>query len=644
MASSYFYREGYAPDYDLLTMMLDPISLNSARSLDFSQRGTHYIRVDKPLIGDVYSILSDARIENDGDTSVIRNETQINSVRLIQLFFGTGGYYAEFENSSSQRVLDNTLGIYNPGGDNMSYMDKLTVNPGQAGGSFTPFFFLVINGGAIGGGSGRALVVEGDATGVREQSWGDWLDGSPSGPGEDPGGEQPEEPVNDDTLHDAQDLLADIQAEIAFREQISNQLYLELEAARELQALNELRLEGLSDEQLGLIALQTLETLGIAGTWAEAYLSVSRAPTGVFYKSFGDTKTAVELHYALLDASQNPDWQSYAKLHEKNTAYVAKAAEYKGQLGNYLKALQVTKKTEEFYQNTKDNYKDASSVRDNMYVVETEIQRLTALQENLTATLIDNRNTIVELQQTANTIVERSPEATNTYLFGTGHQHTTGGRPLLHEERAAVNSATFVEMVTLTADYQSVLASQGDVMVFGADSRHDRVDIGASFTDFEITTPGGDWGMFENSRLSLITQDVERVSFRDLTIAFDDDGMAGIGYRIYQAAFDRVPDYVGLGHWIRQLDSGVSLLNVAAAFVGSDEFRAVYGTNPTAKAYIAKLYQNVLGREGEADGAAFWEEQLASGVSAAQVLAHFSESPENISGVASSIADGIWYI
>lgn len=137
---------------------------------------------------------------------------------------------------------------------------------------------------------------------------------------------------------------------------------------------------------------------------------------------------------------------------------------------------------------------------------------------------------------------------------------------------------------------------------------------------------------------------VERAQFADRAVAFDVDGNAGRAYRIYQAAFDRTPDTEGLSFWIKAIDGGWSLLDVANGFVGSREFLALYGSNPDNAGYISKLYQNVLGRDGEPGGLAFWQGQMNNGMSKAVVLANFSESQENIAGVAPVIMDGIWYI
>ncbi|CAN7509532.1 DUF4214 domain-containing protein [Rhizobium sp. LjRoot30] len=137
---------------------------------------------------------------------------------------------------------------------------------------------------------------------------------------------------------------------------------------------------------------------------------------------------------------------------------------------------------------------------------------------------------------------------------------------------------------------------------------------------------------------------VERLHFSDGVLAFDLAGNAGQAYRVYQAAFDRTPDTGGLSYWIKAMDGGTSLIDVAAGFVGSAEFASVYGANPSNLDFIDKLYENVLGRDGEAGGISYWVGQLDAGVSRQQVLAGFAESAENVAGVAPAIADGIWYV
>lgn len=137
---------------------------------------------------------------------------------------------------------------------------------------------------------------------------------------------------------------------------------------------------------------------------------------------------------------------------------------------------------------------------------------------------------------------------------------------------------------------------------------------------------------------------IERLQFSDGTLALDTSGNAGQAYRIYQAAFDRTPDAGGLSFWIKSMDGGRSLNDVATGFVNSAEFASVYGSAPSNSQFVDKLYHNVLGRDGEAGGIAYWNGRLDSGVSKAEVLAGFSESAENVTGVSAKVADGIWFV
>lgn len=122
---------------------------------------------------------------------------------------------------------------------------------------------------------------------------------------------------------------------------------------------------------------------------------------------------------------------------------------------------------------------------------------------------------------------------------------------------------------------------------------------------------------------------IERLQFKDKTIAFDIDGNAGQVYRLYQAAFDRVPDQGGLGYWIDQMDGGMGLSQVATGFINSAEFKTLYGNNPSNSAFVTLLYDNVLHRAPDAGGYAYWMNKLTHGVTREQALIGFSESTEN---------------
>jgi len=136
---------------------------------------------------------------------------------------------------------------------------------------------------------------------------------------------------------------------------------------------------------------------------------------------------------------------------------------------------------------------------------------------------------------------------------------------------------------------------------------------------------------------------VERLSFADGTLGLDISGTSGQMYRLYKAAFNRIPDAPGLGWNIDLVDGGMTLSQMSAAFVASAEFTSTYGSLTNAQ-FLDQLYLNVLGRPADAAGAA-WNLNLldTNAVDRPGMLAAYSESAENQAAVIGQIQDGIWF-
>jgi len=141
-----------------------------------------------------------------------------------------------------------------------------------------------------------------------------------------------------------------------------------------------------------------------------------------------------------------------------------------------------------------------------------------------------------------------------------------------------------------------------------------------------------------------ILSGVERLLFTQRGVALDIDGNGGQGYRLYRAAFDRAPDLEGVGFWISQLDRGLSLQQVASAFIGSAEFHGLYGSAPGDAQFVELLYRNVLHRGPDNSGYEFWLARLDDGIGREQVLAEFSESAENVAALQDLIGNGFDYL
>ena len=161
--------------------------------------------------------------------------------------------------------------------------------------------------------------------------------------------------------------------------------------------------------------------------------------------------------------------------------------------------------------------------------------------------------------------------------------------------------------------------------------------IGKSATGFKVSSPA-----FPGDVDSLIG--IERIKLSDVMVGLDIDGVGGQAYRIYKAAFDRVPDLAGLGYWIDVMDQGADLKSVAAGFIGSPEFLALYGSAPDNLSLVTRMYGNVLDRVPDQAGLDYWVDLLDRDIiSRADALRGFSESAENYAAVIGQIENGFYF-
>jgi alpha-tubulin suppressor-like RCC1 family protein len=98
--------------------------------------------------------------------------------------------------------------------------------------------------------------------------------------------------------------------------------------------------------------------------------------------------------------------------------------------------------------------------------------------------------------------------------------------------------------------------------------------------------------------------------------------------RLFKAYFLRLPDQGGLTYWTGKARSGTSLSTISSSFAGSSEFATRYGSR-TDYQFVLLVYDNVLGRPGDAGGIDYWTAQLAQRKrSRGAVMLAFSESNE----------------
>lgn len=109
----------------------------------------------------------------------------------------------------------------------------------------------------------------------------------------------------------------------------------------------------------------------------------------------------------------------------------------------------------------------------------------------------------------------------------------------------------------------------------------------------------------------------------------ESDNSAGAVVRLYQSFFKRDPDMGGFTYWLGKIRGGARVSSVADQFASSSEFTSTYGAMADTD-FVETVYQNVLGREADADGKAYWVEQLkARDITRGGLMLQFSESSEN---------------
>lgn len=99
--------------------------------------------------------------------------------------------------------------------------------------------------------------------------------------------------------------------------------------------------------------------------------------------------------------------------------------------------------------------------------------------------------------------------------------------------------------------------------------------------------------------------------------------------RLYYSVFDRAPDLEGLRFWVAQRRAGATWEQLAQAFIDSDEFEALNNAADDSEV-IEAVYAQVLGRQPDAAGLAYWLDLVSSGqLSVPGFVVAVSESVEH---------------
>lgn len=211
------------------------------------------------------------------------------------------------------------------------------------------------------------------------------------------------------------------------------------------------------------------------------------------------------------------------------------------------------------------------------------------------------------------------------------------------------------ERINALAGDDVVFGSAGDDTISGGDDS-DRVVYGGSSATHRPS-------LGEDGTVTLLKPDgtdslegVERIDLTDGDYLYDlalGTEAVDLGYRLYSAAFARTPDEGGLRFWVEQIAAGLGFEAAAGFFIDSLEFEESYGVTgaeiradapapEVVDTYIDALYNNVLLRDADEGGRAFWTGAFEGGTGPEALLVFFAGSDENVARTQPFVEDGVF--
>nr|WP_019367391.1 DUF4214 domain-containing protein [Pseudomonas luteola] len=192
------------------------------------------------------------------------------------------------------------------------------------------------------------------------------------------------------------------------------------------------------------------------------------------------------------------------------------------------------------------------------------------------------------------------------------------------------------DTITTAAGDDTVVSGLGQDTVDGGEG-FDVVQINGASSNYSFAVENGTLvATSTDGKVSVTAENVEAISFGEtdnVMIATNEADAQAL--RLYETLLDRAPDIDGAKYWLNDIDQGQSIHDLAASFIASNEFQNL-GTISN-EAFIEQVYQNGLGRSAEAEGVAYWLNDLANGQDRADVAISIVGSPEAADAIQSVV-------
>lgn len=185
------------------------------------------------------------------------------------------------------------------------------------------------------------------------------------------------------------------------------------------------------------------------------------------------------------------------------------------------------------------------------------------------------------------------------------------------------------DSISTGAGNDTIVAGEGNDTI-DAGTGFDVVQMTGSASDYSFGVVGGKVVASHNTDtgVSVTVSNAEIFSFGDKNnLVVTDNATDAAAMRLYDGLLDRAADVDGAQYWLEQLDQGASLVGVAASFLESAEFQTA-NNGLSNDAFVELLYTNALDRASDADGKAYWLGTMDSGATRADVVISIVGSPE----------------
>jgi len=157
-------------------------------------------------------------------------------------------------------------------------------------------------------------------------------------------------------------------------------------------------------------------------------------------------------------------------------------------------------------------------------------------------------------------------------------------------------------------------------------SGEDIATYDGNLSDYDVTVERGALRITlkSDSSNSDLLVNLEQVQFADQLFSVTTDETAKTVATLYQQVFGRQADLDGFQWWMNVVDRGISLGDITLNLLRSEEYQNATNTvfdALTEQQQLEELYHAVLGRDSDAEGLAFWSDQIENQGSSIELVA-----------------------